>query len=601
MTGLQRRFRQRCATRWAAAVMLTVLLAASFLGAAQVASAQEATPPVTASPVRAPTSTPAPIEALKTGVNSATGAPVVVDGMILFRLQQRVGSISPTERAVLISQRISALISNPFLPSVQLELVDSPGNTDVVADLGPDAKKEILLTVTDADAAATGLDRYELATVWQVALDSAIQAGKQRYGVKSMLFAILETVVACLVLFLVFKGTNRLYARIAKTLDAGPSERSRLAALRNLDLYQSGTLNRGLRSALRWARVLLWILLLGVFVPILFSFFPQTQTLAQHVVAYVQQPLVAVWDGVTSYLPNLVFVAVIIFLLWALTRVVNLVFLEVEKGTLRIGGFDPEWSRLTSRIVNFLVIAGSIVIIYPYLPGSESAAFKGVTVFVGLVLSLSSTSAVANVLAGIIQTYTGAFRVGDVICMNDVTGEVVARTLLVTRVRTWKNEIVSIPNSLALNNDVQNYSGMARQGGLILHTEVTIGYDAPWRQVHQLMLDAARATPGVLPDPPPFVLQTALNDYNVSYQLNAHTDQPTRIPRIYSALHQNIQDCFNQAGVEIMSPTYAALRDGNQVTVPASYLPPTYEAPGFRVAPRGDQHPPSASNEPPPS
>ena len=539
---------------WTVALMALCVVTGLLTGAG-VAAGQDATP------------TPTP--------QTQPGAPVIVDGVTLFRLQQRIGSVLPGERATLISNRIHSLISNPFLPEVRLELIDGPDYTDVVANLGSDAGSEILLTVTNADALAAGRNRYQLASEWEAALETAIETGKARYGVRSMVFAALEALVALLIVFLAFKGTNRLYRRAAAWLDAGPNEQSRFRVLRNLELYQSGALNRVLRAALRWARVAFWALGIIVLVPVLFSFFPQTQAVARSVAGYVRKPLVEVWDGVTGYLPNLVFVAVILFLLWALTRVVTLVFREIERGTIRIAGFEPEWSRLTARLVMFMIVAGGAVVIYPYLPGSDSAAFKGVTVFIGLVLSLSSTSAVANIVAGIIQTYTGAFRIGDVISLNGVTGEVVARTLLVTRVRTWKNEIVSIPNSLALNNDVLNYPGMVRQGGLTL----------PWRQVHELMISAALGTPDILAAPPPFVLQTALNDYNASYQLNAYTDQPQRIPRIYSALHQNIQDCFNAAGVEIMSPAYAALRDGNNVTTPASYLPPAYQPPSFRVTP----------------
>lgn len=583
--GSSRRVGARCAP-----FVLALLLACCIAGVAHaeepasrntVASAQTPSPAVTESPASAA----GMIDPLKAGATPVPGAPVIVDGAILFRLQQRVGSISPVERAQLISTRINGLVSNPFLPDVRLDLVDSPGNTDIVAGLSSGGDTEVLITVTDADAAAAGIGRYQLAETWKSALDSAIQSGKARYGVKSMVLAVLEALLALLILFAVVKVTNKVYARLAAALDAGPSENSRFRVLRNLDLYQSGALNRVLRTALRWARVLFWILLVIVIIPVLFSFFPQTQAVAQSVLDYVRQPLVAVWDGVTGYMPDLIFVAVIIFLLWALTRVVNLVFREIEKGTLRISGFDPEWARFTARIVNFLVIAGGGVIVYPYLPASDSAAFKGITVFLGLIFSLSSTSAVSNIVAGIILTYTGGFRVGDVIKLDTVTGEVTAKTLLVTRVRTWKNEIVSLPNSLALNHDVLNYSALARQGGLVLHTEVTIGYNVPWRRVHELMIEAARATPDILSTPAPFVLQTSLNDYHISYELNAYTDQPASIPRIYSGLHQNIQDCFNEAGVEIMSPAYSALRDGNEITVPSSYLPASYEVPSFRVAP----------------
>jgi small-conductance mechanosensitive channel len=176
-----------------------------------------------------------------------------------------------------------------------------------------------------------------------------------------------------------------------------------------------------------------------------------------------------------------------------------------------------------------------------------------------------------------------AFQVGDFVRIGNDVGEVIEKTLLVTRMCTQKNEVITIPNGTVLGGVVVNYSAEARKRGVIFHTLVTIGYSAPWRQVHQLLLSAALSTEGVLQDPPPFVLQTALNDFYVSYELNAYTVKPRDMQNIYSILHQNIQDTFNEAGVEINSPHYASLRDGNETTIPHSYVPKEYKHPVFEV------------------
>lgn len=186
-------------------------------------------------------------------------------------------------------------------------------------------------------------------------------------------------------------------------------------------------------------------------------------------------------------------------------------------------------------------------------------------------------------VAGSVLTYTRAFQLGDRVRIADTTGDVIEKTLLTTRVRTIKNEEISIPNSLLLGGHVINYSSAVADKGLILHTSVTIGYDAPWRTVHQLLIDAALATENVLKDPKPFVLQTNLGDFYVSYQVNAFTARPAVMANTYSALHQNIQDKFNEAGVEIMSQHYTGVRDGNQTTIPEQYLPKDDEAPRFRI------------------
>lgn len=239
----------------------------------------------------------------------------------------------------------------------------------------------------------------------------------------------------------------------------------------------------------------------------------------------------------------------------------------------------------TYRIVRVLIVAFTIVVAFPYLPGSKSPAFQGISIFFGLLLSLGSSSAIANVVAGTVLTYTRAFQLGDRVKIGDTTGDIIEKTLLVTRVRTIKNVDIAIPNGMVLGSHILNFSSAAKQEGLILHTSVTIGYDAPWRKIHELLIAAAGATTNVLPQPKPFVLQTALDDFYVSYEINAFTDQPNRMAQTYSELHQNIQDKFYEAGVEILSPHYFGVREGNHVAIPAEYVPQHYVAPAFRILP----------------
>jgi small-conductance mechanosensitive channel len=220
---------------------------------------------------------------------------------------------------------------------------------------------------------------------------------------------------------------------------------------------------------------------------------------------------------------------------------------------------------------------------FPYLPGSRSPAFKGITIFVGVLLSLGSSSAVASAIAGVILIYMRSFLVGDWVQIGDTMGEVIEKTLLVTRLLTPKAEVITIPNSTVMNGTVKNYSTEAKKAGVIFYTTVSIGFHAPWRTVHQLLVSAAHATEHVLRQPAPFVLQRSLDDFYVTYELNAYTDTPHEVLNIYSDLHRNIQDKFNDAGVEICSPHFSSLRDGNTIAIPEQYLRPGYKAPGFRV------------------
>ena len=186
-------------------------------------------------------------------------------------------------------------------------------------------------------------------------------------------------------------------------------------------------------------------------------------------------------------------------------------------------------------------------------------------------------------ISGIVLTYMRPFQVGDRVKVADTTGDVVGKNLLVVRVRTIKNVEVTIPNAIVLSNHIINYSTCARENGVILHATVTIGYDAPWRKVHELLLQAAARTGGLLTTPAPFVLQTALDDFYVHYEINVYTDQPNQMATIYSELRAHIQDAFNEAGMEIMSPHFTTARDGNRIAIPDQYLPQSYQAPSFRV------------------
>jgi small-conductance mechanosensitive channel len=261
-------------------------------------------------------------------------------------------------------------------------------------------------------------------------------------------------------------------------------------------------------------------------------------------------------------------------------KLIHAFFRGVGRGRITIEGFDPDWATPTYKIVRVIVIAFALVIAYPYIPGSDSAAFKGVSVFAGLLLSLGSSSFIANSIAGLSMTYRAAFREGDRIKVGDVVGTVEEIKLMVTRVRTPKNEHVIIPNSNILNANVVNYSHMARKDGVILHTIVGIGYDTPWRQVEALLLLAAERTSGLKTEPPPFVLQQGLGDFAVNYELNAYCADEHKMPALYSALHANIQDVFNEHGVQIMSPSYEADPDAPKIVPPEKW----FEAPAKKPA-----------------
>ncbi|MFQ5680022.1 MAG: mechanosensitive ion channel family protein [Gemmatimonadota bacterium] len=276
---------------------------------------------------------------------------------------------------------------------------------------------------------------------------------------------------------------------------------------------------------------------------------------------------------------------ILFFLATRLVKLLELVFRGIASRRIRLKGFHAEWARPTFKISRGLVWAFFLVVAFPYLPGSGSPAFQGVSIFLGVLLSLGGSSAVANVIAGTVLTYMRAFRIGERVKIADAVGDVVEKTMFVTRVRTVKNVVITIPNAMVMSNHIVNYSAQAETTGVTLHTTVTLGYDLPWPRVHERLVAAARATSRVEEEPAPFVLQKSLDDFTVAYELNATTREPAEMQAIYSELHQNIQNELHAAGIEIASPHLAAVRDGNRVNIPEDYLPKEYEPPAFRVLP----------------
>ena len=221
----------------------------------------------------------------------------------------------------------------------------------------------------------------------------------------------------------------------------------------------------------------------------------------------------------------------------------------------------------------------------PIVPGSGSPAFQAVSIFMGLLVSLGSSGAIANVVAGLSLTYMRAFKLGDRVRIADAEGDVIDKTTFVTKIRTPKNVEVTIPNAMVMANHIVNYSGQEAEPHLVLHTTVTIGFDVDWRRVQDAMLAAAADVEGLLDDPAPYVLQTALDDFYVHYELNACTRTPHEMSRLYSELHACLQDRLHEAGIEIASPHLASIRDGNRAEIPDRYLPRDYETPSFRFLP----------------
>ncbi len=508
---------------------------------------------------------------------SDPGYPVTIEGQEVLRIYEGIGTFTAQDRASATAERLKKLIYAPDADTAKITTADSAYGTSVILD------ENVLLIVTDDDAKHSHVSRELLAKYDAVQIRNAINLARQQHSkkflIRAAIYAVATLAFYLLLLWLVIVVSRRLLKMLQP--DAA---RIKGIKIQRSEIVAGERIARLLSGIVHLLRVVLVFLLTWVLLATEFNYFPWTREHGKQLLDYIFSPVKFVVNGFLNYLPNLFYIVVIVAAVYYLLKFVRVLAREFERGNIRISGFYPEWVQPTYKIVRFLLIAFTLVMIYPYLPGSASPAFKGVGLFIGVLFSLGSTSAVANVVAGVILTYTRGFRVGDWVKMGDNLGEVTSQTMLATHIRTIKNEEVIIPNSVILSSHVTNYSLLAQTNGLILHTSVTIGYDTPWRRVHELLIEAALKTEHILKQPAPFVLQKALDDSYVEYEINTYTDQPSHMVNIYSALHGNIQDCFYSGGVEIMSPIYSALRDGNRTAIPSEFLPANYRPSGFKIA-----------------
>ncbi len=474
---------------------------------------------------------PATSPALAADAPGTATAPVVVDGVTLFRVRG-LSAYPADERASVIADRVRAAAADRGAAIDTLRVVPGERSSDIV--MGDDP----IMSVFEADAEVEGFHRDDLARWYARRIRGAVSLAA-------------TVVLAGAVLVLI-----RFWRRLNLILESRYTRRLRSLEIQSVQVIHAERLREAVRTALRVVRALVILGLAYLYLSFVLTRFPWTRPAAARLLGYVLAPLATMAGGVLTHLPNLVFLVILVLVTRYVLKIVALVFTSLERGTITFAGFEREWAVPTYRILRIAVIGFAAVIAYPYIPGSESAAFKGMSIFFGLLFSLGASSVVANMMAGYSLIYRRTFKVGDRVKINDVVGDVVAMRLQVTHLRTIKNEDVIVPNSVILTSQVVNYSTYAAREGLILHTTVGIGYEVPWRQVEAMLLLAASRTPDLQAVPSPFVLQTSLGDFAVNYELNAYCGDSHGMAARYTALHRNIQDVFNEYGVQIMTPAY---------------------------------------------
>ncbi|MDD3078931.1 MAG: mechanosensitive ion channel family protein [Paludibacter sp.] len=498
--------------------------------------------------------------------STATGSPVTgVMNDTLFLIYSKIGAATPVERAMNISIKIKKLYNDDFLKPDSITVVQSENTYDIVYG------EMIIMSVSESDGLWYDQSTSDLTANFSSKIKQELITAKSENSFLKLLMRIGLVMLVFGVVWAIIWFAGRGYKSLLAYIENKKSVWLKDLSYRDYTFLSTDQELNIILFIVKASKWLVYVLILYITLPVIFSIFPFSRNWADTLFQLIWSPFRKVLTSVWHYLPNLFSILVIYFVMRYVIKFVRYIFREIETDKLKISGFHADWAMPTYHIVRFLLYAFMFVLIFPYLPGSDSSVFKGVSVFLGVLFSLGSSSAIANIIAGMVITYMRPFKIGDRIKIGEVSGDVIEKTMLVTRIRTIKNEIVTIPNSSVLTGNTTNYTSEADTKGLILHTTVTIGYDVPWNKMHEALLEAANRTDMALKKPKPFVLQTSLDDFYVSYQLNVYTHEASKQALIYSALHQHTLDVCNERGIEIMSPHYRAERDGNRVAIPDIY------------------------------
>ena len=490
------------------------------------------------------------------------GAPLVIDGDTLLVLYTRKGGILPQARVEDIREKIMEEGRRVTLFTDSVYIFDSEITTDIM--IGED----VVMSVTDNDGLWQNKTRQDLAAEYRTIIEAKIKELHAQYGLKRKLLGVAYVLGAMLVLGLLIWVTNYCYRLWRYRLLRILLRRTRPLAIKDyevLNLHRQGIL---FLTGFNVLRYLIIFLLLFIFVPMFFVAFPETKSFTFTIFGYVWNPFVNILKSVVGFLPKFFQIIVIIICFRYLVKGLHYLMNEIGSGRLKINGFYADWAQPTYLILRVLCYSFMIVMIWPLLPSSDSQVFQGVSVFIGVIISLGSSSIIGNVMAGMVMTYMRPFHVGDFIKYGDMEGFVIEKSVLVTRIRTRKNDVITIPNSNLMTSQTTNYTFSAHNYGVIVHTKVTIGYDMQWQLIRDLLLAAAAKTSHLQKKPEPFVRITALDDFYVEYEVNAYTRKSDLLGDIYSELHQNILDSFHSNGVEIMSPHIFAHRNDLELQIP---------------------------------
>ena len=410
--------------------------------------------------------------------NSTKGIPVVLFGDTLFQVYAKIGPFTAAIRAENISKKLEWLVEDNLFNPELLKVIAGEESHDVVHD------EIILLSVTDRDAFWLDKTRAEVAEQYKEIVIQGVADYRDRTGLLHTAMRLGMLLLVLIVLFLIVRYLNKWFSILASKAIQKGDVFLKGVSFRNYEFLSKEREKQFLNwvlSAVKWVVIIIVIYLA---LPVVFSIFPSTKGIATNLINLVLDPFKMFVRAIVGYIPEMMTIVVISAITFQIVRFMKFMANEVRVGKLIIPGFYCDWAFPTFNLLRIIVYAFAFIVIFPYLPGSDSPAFQGVSVFLGLLISLGSSSAISNIIAGLVITYMRAFKIGDRVKIGDTVGDVMEKTMLVTRLRTIKNEEVTIPNGAILNGSTVNYSTSAKDTGLILYTTITIGYDVPWRTVH---------------------------------------------------------------------------------------------------------------------
>jgi len=466
----------------------------------------------------------------------------------LFTIYAPLGSFTAAQRARDAQEKVLALYEHDAFDKDSLVVVAQYGLLNI------NYGHRTITSLSNTDALWVDKDLDSMAIAYKNTIATKVIHFQKMYSFRNVMIRIGYSALVIAGLMVVLWLINFVFRRGTHYLEVKKLRLLKGIKVKNYELFSPSYMLSFFRQVLYVLKIIVMLVAVYMALTIIFSIFPTTRAWTHTLLQWIWKPLKNIGWSIIDYLPNLFAIAVILFVTRLVVRIFRFFSLEIERGILNIKGFHKEWAKPTYNIIRFLIYAFAFVIIFPYLPGSDSVAFKGVSVFLGILFSIGSSSAIANTVAGFVITYMRPFKIGDWIQVKDITGCVLEKTALVTRLRTIHNEDITVPNSTILANHTTNFSSSSNTTGLLINTTVTIGYDIDWHRVHELLLQSALNVADIDTTRPPFVFQKELNDYYVSYEINVYTRHPERMYHIKSDLHQYIQDYFKAAGIEIVSP-----------------------------------------------